>query len=319
LANSSITVIGDCSEDLIFSVEGPGADLGYDSKEHCKEMCFNYGGKIVAESLEKHFGGNAYNTSIAFSKLGLDTKLCSIIGDDDDAKAMAVALKEENIDCSHVIREGMTNISSVILYKKERTIISYHAKRDYRQIKLPQTGWYYFTSASGGSEKILPKILAERKIVVFNPGSWQMENFRLFNPYLSEIDILIVNKSEAKEISGKDKVRDMIKKILDEGVKFVVITDGVNGCYVADKNASFHSGIFPSDTLDPTGAGDSFSGGFIGAIAQGKSIVTAIKWGMINSASVVEKFGATEGLLNQDHIDRLEESWKSFKLKSLTD
>lgn len=312
-----VTVFGDCFQDLLFEIGNNDADLEFDKKEKQNELCFKFGQKIDATNFTKTFGGNAYNTSISFARLGVNSKIISIIGDDSSGKEIKSNLKDESVDVKDLILDGKTNTSSIFIYKKERNIISYHEQREYKTLDLPVTDWFYFTSAVNGCDKLLPKIMAKKKIFVFNPGSWQLKNFKSFEPYLVHTDILIVNKQEAQLLSRQDKIKDALKKFAKLGVKLSIVTDGTNGAYIAEGDNLYHAHIYPTNAVDSTGAGDAFASALVAGLIRGKTILESIKWGMINSSSVVEKFGATEGLLKLKEIEKKEADWKGFTVKPI--
>lgn len=312
-----VTVFGDCFQDLLFEVGNDDADLEIDTKEKQKEICFKFGQKVDAQNFTKTFGGNAYNTSISFSRLGVDAKIISIVGDDSAGREIKDNLANEKVNVKELILDGKTNTSAIVVYRHERNIISFHEKRKYKELEFPESEWFYFTSAVEGSEKLLPKIMAKKKVFIFNPGSWQLKNFQLFEPYLVHTDILFLNKQEGQMITKKEKIEDIAKKFIKLGIKLTVITDGANGAYICDQENIYHAHIYPTNAVDSTGAGDAFASGFVAGLIHEKTILDSIKWGMINSSSVVEKLGATEGLLKHKEIEKIEASWKSFHVKPL--
>ena len=94
------------------------------------------------------------------------------------------------------------------------------------------------------------------------------------------------------------------------GVKNAVITAGQKGAYCAGDEGTFPSEIAPAELVDSTGAGDSFAAGFVAAIIAGKSNSEALRWGAINSASVISRLGAQAGLLT---LAEMTEKLKNLK------
>jgi sugar/nucleoside kinase (ribokinase family) len=93
---------------------------------------------------------------------------------------------------------------------------------------------------------------------------------------LQRVDMLMVNDSEARELSGDWNVHRAGRWILERGPKRVVIKQGEYGALLLEPGRSFHIPAFPlEEVFDPTGAGDAFAGGFMGYLARTKVIDTA--------------------------------------------
>ena len=106
---------------------------------------------------------------------------------------------------------------------------------------------------------------------------------------LGRVDMLMVNDSEARELSGDWNVHRAGRWILEHGPKRVVIKQGEYGALLIEPGRSFHIPAFPlEEVFDPTGAGDAFAGGFMGYLGRTKKIDT----GHMRRAMV---YGATMG------------------------
>lgn len=313
MENVSVVCVGDSTVDRFFHLDHGEADLLYHHNEY--EIAFKYGEKISIENYQKFFGGSAINTSVGFSKLGIRSCAATIVGEDTDGSDIYEFLKQNNVGCEYVIKEGETNQSALLIYKRERTIFSYHKERNYEKINLPQTSWIYLCSAGRGFEKMLPMIEKQLKTgtkIVINPGSEQLKDFDKLSNILSQGEVMFLNKEEAEMLFDESNIKKLLDRILETGVKIAVITDGSNGAYIANKDSTFHMGIAPSSPIDSTGAGDAFASAFTAAVANRKTIEESTKWGMLNSASVINKVGANTGLLSlQDIIS------KSLEIRSL--
>ncbi|MFT3681820.1 MAG: PfkB family carbohydrate kinase [Ferruginibacter sp.] len=114
---------------------------------------------------------------------------------------------------------------------------------------------------------------------------------------LKKVDVLLVNDSEARELSGEFSLVKAARAIMDMGPKFLVIKKGEHGALLFHENHVFYAPALPlEDVFDPTGAGDTFAGGFIGHLAKTKDISfnnmkTAIIVGSAMASFCVEKFG----------------------------
>jgi len=111
------------------------------------------------------------------------------------------------------------------------------------------------------------------------------------------VDVLMVNDSEARQLSGEYSLVKAAIKIQEMGPKYIIIKKGEHGALLFHgKNVFFAPALPLEDVFDPTGAGDTFAGGFIGHIARTKDISfenmkTAIIMGSALASFCVEKFG----------------------------
>ncbi len=114
---------------------------------------------------------------------------------------------------------------------------------------------------------------------------------------LKRVDVLMVNDAEARQLSGEVSLVKAAKVILTMGPKFLIIKKGEHGALLFHENSVFFAPALPlEEVFDPTGAGDTFAGGFIGYLAKTKDISfenmkTAIIVGSAMASFCVEKFG----------------------------
>ncbi|MBS1690121.1 MAG: sugar kinase, partial [Bacteroidetes bacterium] len=117
---------------------------------------------------------------------------------------------------------------------------------------------------------------------------------------LTMVDVLMVNDSEARELSGEYSLVKAAAKIQEMGPKYLIIKKGEHGALLFHGKQVFFAPALPlEEVFDPTGAGDTFAGGFIGHIAHTKDISfenmkTAIIVGSAMASYCVEKFGPTK-------------------------
>jgi sugar/nucleoside kinase (ribokinase family) len=114
---------------------------------------------------------------------------------------------------------------------------------------------------------------------------------------LKKVDVLLVNDAEARQLSGELSLVKAARLIMDMGPKFLIIKKGEHGALLFHENHVFFAPALPlEEVFDPTGAGDTFAGGFIGHLAKTKDISfenmkTAIIVGSAMASFCVEKFG----------------------------
>jgi sugar/nucleoside kinase (ribokinase family) len=114
---------------------------------------------------------------------------------------------------------------------------------------------------------------------------------------LALVDVLLVNDSEARQLSGEFSLVKAARKILAMGPKYLIIKKGEHGALLFHGTEVFFAPALPlEDVFDPTGAGDTFAGGFVGYLAKTKDVSfanmkTAIIVGSAMASYCVEKFG----------------------------
>ena len=94
------------------------------------------------------------------------------------------------------------------------------------------------------------------------------------------------------------------------------MTDGPKGAYAFDGKTYYKIGTTPTKVIERTGAGDSFAVAFVAARMAGKDVPTALQWGTMNSASVIQFIGPEEGLLDKAGIQKWLRKYKSIKAKT---
>jgi sugar/nucleoside kinase (ribokinase family) len=109
-------------------------------------------------------------------------------------------------------------------------------------------------------------------------------------------NILILNDEEIRQLTGKINLRDGAELILENGPEVVVIKKGEHGAVLISKSSYFMAPAYPVQTvIDPTGAGDSFAGGFVGYLAKNENfhdddLRKAIMYGTVVASYCVEDF-----------------------------
>jgi sugar/nucleoside kinase (ribokinase family) len=127
---------------------------------------------------------------------------------------------------------------------------------------------------------------------------------------MKKVDVLTINDAEARQLSGEYSLVRAAQKILGMGPKVLVIKKGEHGALLFNKEEVFFAPALPlEEVFDPTGAGDTFAGGFIGYLAKTRDISfenmkRAIILGSAMASFCVEKFGIERiKELTQDELD----------------
>jgi len=140
--------------------------------------------------------------------------------------------------------------------------------------------------------KVRPKL-----IVMDTMNFWMDIALDDLKEVLKKVDVLLVNDAEARQLSCEFSLVKAARKIMEMGPNFLIIKKGEHGALLFNKNHVFFAPALPlEEVFDPTGAGDTFAGGFIGHLAKTKDISfenmkTAIIVGSAMASFCVEKFG----------------------------
>lgn len=153
-------------------------------------------------------------------------------------------------------------------------------------------------------QQVMAQLKKRPKLIVLDTMNFWMDiALEDLKKTLTMVDVLTINDAEARQLSGEYSLVKAAQKILKMGPKYLIIKKGEHGALLFNKEQVFFAPALPlEDVFDPTGAGDSFAGGFIGYLAQTKDISfdnmkRAIIFGSATASFCVEKFG-TENLIN---------------------
>lgn len=145
---------------------------------------------------------------------------------------------------------------------------------------------------------VINQLRKRPKLIVLDTMNFWMDTaLKDLKKVLTMIDVLLINDTEARQLSGEFSLVKAAKKVLEMGPKYLIIKKGEHGALLFHGNHVFFAPALPlEDVFDPTGAGDSFAGGFIGHLARTKDISfenmkTAIIVGSAMASFCVEKFG----------------------------
>ncbi|MFZ2202082.1 MAG: carbohydrate kinase family protein, partial [Microgenomates group bacterium] len=210
-------------------------------------LCEVYGGKTEAEEIVMDTGGSATNVAVALSRLGLVSSVITRVGRDFLKERIIENLKLEGVDISQIQEDDKTATAlSVILVAADggRSIITSRgasAKIDSKKIDWDKVGsadWLQIGPAGGNLSLVedLTAFAKSKKVRIgWNPGKVELiEKERVFR-LLPKIDLFVVNRMEAAQLlrHNYEEMKEMAVKILKQGAKRVVITDGRRGAGVA--------------------------------------------------------------------------------------
>lgn len=267
------------------------------------------GTKVDIDKISYEIGGAGTSSATTFARTGHEAILFSNISKDPAGEAILAYLDEEGVDTSYIsfVKKG-TGISIILLDQKshERTILSHRgassnfANLSPNDLDNIDPDWLYISTLRGDLDtfrKFLEKSKDLDTKIMWNPGALEISQLSDFLTLLPEIDILLLNKSEASQVVP-GKVLSELASHLSNYCQNIIITDGNNGGVCKFKNESYRFGVYEdTKAKDSTGAGDAFGSGFLSAFASGKSVKDSIIFASANSTSVISELGAKKGIL----------------------
>jgi sugar/nucleoside kinase (ribokinase family) len=256
---------------------------------------------------DKILGGAGTFASLAASYLCDQIKLVSVIGEDFGSRNLAV-IKDRGIDVSgvQIVPGGQTFWWSGRYHNdmnsRDTLATDLNVLANFDPI-IPDSyqdcEYLLLGNLTPQVQLItLGRLRRKPKLVVLDTMNYWM-NVALddLKKVLKEVDVLTINDAEARQLSGEYSLVKAAKVILAMGPKYLIIKKGEHGALLFGENQIFSAPALPlADVFDPTGAGDSFAGGFIGYLAKVKSInfnnmKNALIFGSVLASFCVEKFG----------------------------
>lgn len=166
-------------------------------------------------------------------------------------------------------------------------------------------------------KSIIQQLSKRPKLIVLDTMNFWMEiALNDLKEVLTMIDVLVVNDSEARQLSEEYSLVKAAKKILTMGPRYLVIKKGEHGALLFHNNEVFAAPALPlEEVFDPTGAGDSFAGGFIGYLAQSQdtsfeNMKKAVIMGSVTASFCVEKLGTDR--IKEIDKQNISERFKEF-------
>jgi len=257
--------------------------------------------------IDKIVGGSATYVAYAASHLTNPVQQISIVGNDFPEEEMN-ELKSRGVDLSGV--EIVPDQKSFFwsgkyhldMNSRDTLVTDLNVLADFNP-KVPeqyQEAKYLMLGNLMPSLQlsVIEQLRTRPELVVLDTMNFWMETaMDDLKKVLQKVDVLLINDSEARQLSGEYSIVKSAKSILKMGPKFLIIKKGEHGALLFHENEVFFAPALPlEEVFDPTGAGDAFAGGFIGHIDHTKNISfenmkTAIIVGSAMASFCVEAFG----------------------------
>ena len=257
--------------------------------------------------IDRIVGGSATYVAYAASNFIRDVKQVSIIGEDFPKEELA-ALEQRGVNM-----EGVEKVKGkksffwsgryhLDMNSRDTLVTDLNVLADFNPVIPASYQDAEFLMLGNLDPAIQKKVIGQMKVrpklIVMDTMNFWME---IAMPQLEEVlkmvDVLMVNDSEARQLSAEFSLVKAAKSIMKMGPRYLIIKKGEHGALLFHKDQVFFAPALPlEEVFDPTGAGDTFAGGFIGHIARTKDISfdnmkTGIIVGSAMASFCVEKFG----------------------------
>ncbi len=276
---------------------------------------------------DKILGGAATFISLASSLLEVETAVVSVVGGDFPDQYMDV-LKSRGIDLSglEIVKEGKTFFWEGKYHNdlnSRDTLVTELNVLETFEPKVPEKYQSAEVLMLGNLHPLVQKSVLDQMakrpelVVLDTMNFWMDISWDDLMTVIKEVDVISINDEEARQMSGEYSLPKAAKKISELGPKTVIIKKGEHGALLFQGEKMFYAPALPlEDVFDPTGAGDTFAGGFSGYLAKTRdysfeNMKRAIIYGSALASVTVEKFG-TESLAELTR-DRLAERLKQFR------
>ena len=276
------------------------------------------GSVYMADSVSIIPGGDAANESITIAKLGHSVKIHCGLGRDLAGEIVKERLENNGVDLSEVVwsETGKTPITNLIVDNRgERRSVNTpaHLVPFFEPDEKILAGAKVVTMASlfrapfETPEKILriakgakeagAVLIADFKIA--NCEQLSLDDIAEALPY---IDYVFPNETEAAFYTGESDYGKMADRLLDYGVKNVIIKVGPQGCIVKNREEYFAVPAYDIQAVDGTGAGDNFLAGFVSSLIHGIEFHEALEIATACAAICVQSVGATTGVKSLEQV-----------------
>lgn len=256
---------------------------------------------------DKILGGAATFIGLAASKFEIDAAIVSVVGDDFPQDYLDV-LSHQNIDLSgvEIVKDGKTFFwsgrYSNDLNSRDTLATELNTLADFDPV-VPQEYQDADVVMLGNLDpriqlNVINQMRQRPKLIILDTMNFWMDNtLEDLLTVIKKIDVITINDEEARQLTNQHSLVKAAAQIHEMGPKYVVIKKGENGALLFHDNNVFFAPALPlEEVFDPTGAGDTFAGGFSGYLASTKNtsfenMKNAVVHGSNLASFCVEKFG----------------------------
>ena len=256
---------------------------------------------------DKILGGSGTFVGLAASQFGVETGVVSVVGGDFPQEYLDMMnARGINTDGVEIIKEGKTFFWSGKYHNdmnsRDTLITELNVLENFQPV-VPENFKDADIVMLGNLHPLVQASVLEQmskrpKLVVLDTMNFWMDiSLNELHDVLKKVDVITINDEEARQLSGEYSLVNAAKKIHEMGPKYVVIKKGEHGALLFNEGNMFFAPALPlAEVFDPTGAGDTFAGGFCGYLTRTQDVSfdnmkNAIIYGSNLASFCVEKFG----------------------------
>lgn len=276
---------------------------------------------------DKILGGSGTFVGLAAAQFGVKTGIVSVVGGDfPQAYFDMMNQRGINTDGVEVVEDGKTffwsgkyhnDMNSRDTLVTELNVLAEFTPKvpsAFKDAQIVMLGNLHPLTQNS----VLDQLIEKPKLVILDTMNFWMDSaLEDLHLVLKRVDVITINDEEARQLSGEYSLVNAANKIHKMGPKFVIIKKGEHGALLFNEGKMFFAPALPlAEVFDPTGAGDTFAGGFSGYLAKTEDVSfdnmkNAVIYGSNLASFCVEKFG-TERMENLQ-IDEVQDRLKIFK------
>lgn len=296
-----VVIVGSANMDVVFTVDRMPVP----------------GETVLTDLSERHPGGKGLNQAVASALAGAPTAFIGALGNDAFGDALAAAMDSAGVSRELVRRSDRDTGQAFILVDRaaeNMIVVASGANSTMTALTGPEREAIAAAKVLLMQLELPPEVVLLAATAAQAAGSTVMLNaapaIPLSDEVLARLDYLIVNEHEACVIGGSDDLAEA-SRLLAARVERLIVTLGARGSAVY-QNGELVGTVSPPAVaaVDTTGAGDTFCGALAAAVAEGRSLLEAVRFATGASALSVESVGAVSSIPSRSRIDaKLEEAW----------
>lgn len=273
---------------------------------------------------DKILGGAATYIGLSSSHFNINNAIVSVVGEDFPAEHLnLLTSKGINIEGVEIVKGGKTFFWSGKYHNDLNTRDTLETQlnvlADFKPVVPENYRDAEFVMLGNLHPLVQLSVLEQMKkpkLVVLDTMNFWMDNaWEDLVKVIEKVDVITINDEEARQLTGEHSLVKSARKISKMGPEYVVIKKGEHGALLFNEEQIFFAPALPlEEVFDPTGAGDTFAGGFTGYLAESgdisfQNMKNAVIYGSGMASFCVEKFGTErmENLSEQDVKSRMKE------------
>ena len=274
----------------------------------------------AATRLRRSVAGSELNVAVGLARLGVRTGWFGRLGDDVHGRLVAGVLRAEGVDTSRLrlvpdgwtgllVRDAHAERPITVVYHRAGSAASTMTADDVDPDYLAGASTLFLSgitavlseSARAASARAVEVATEHGLTVVFDPNVRKLlgpveRTAEVLRPLAAAAHVVLAGREEAELITGESDPAAAANWFLQRSARLVVLKDGARGSWATDGTRTWEQPAVPVRAIDPVGAGDAFTAGFLAGLERTGDVADALRAGATVAAAVVAVAGDIEGL-----------------------